>query len=53
MDALAEKQVGSVIRIIPDPGKGMRLNILTRFHYSQELAISTVETLVEAVDRLV
>jgi hypothetical protein len=53
MEALAEKQVASLIRIIPDPGEGMRLNILTRFHYSPVLPISTVETLVEALDRLV
>jgi hypothetical protein len=53
MDALAKKQVASVIRIIPDPGTGIGLNILTRFHYSHELPISTVETLVEALDRLV
>ena len=28
MDALAEKQVASVIRIIPDPGKDIGMNIL-------------------------
>ena len=52
MDALAEKQVASVIRIIPDPGKDIGLNILSQFHYSHELPISTVETLVDALDRL-
>ena len=53
MDALAEKQVASVIRIIPDPGKDIgMLNILSQFHYSRELPISTVETLVDALDRL-
>ena len=52
MDALARKQVASVIRIIPDPGKDIGLNILSQFHYSHNLPISTVETLVEALDRL-
>ena len=52
MDALAEKQVASVIRIIPDPGKDIGMNILSQFHYSRELPISTVETLVDALDRL-
>jgi hypothetical protein len=52
MDALARKQVASVIRIIPDPGKDIGLNILSQFHYSHDLPISTVETLVEALDRL-
>jgi hypothetical protein len=53
MDALAEKQVASVIRIIPDPGKGIGINILSQFRYSHELPISTVKTLVDALDRLV
>jgi hypothetical protein len=52
MDALAEKQVAAVIRIIPDPGKDIGLNILSRFHYARELPITTVKTLVEALDRL-
>jgi hypothetical protein len=53
MDALAEKQVASVIRIIPNPGKDIgMINILSQFHYSRELPISTVETLVDALDRL-
>ena len=32
MDALAEKQVSSMIRIIPSPGKDIQLNILSQFH---------------------
>src|SRR5437764_13447172 len=53
MEALAEKQVASVIRIIPDRGKDIGIiNILSEFHYSRELPISTVETLVDALDRL-
>ena len=53
MELLAEKQVASVIRIIPGPGKNIGLNILSQFHYAPELPITTVETLVEALDRLV
>ena len=52
MDALAEKQVASVIRIIPDSGKDIGMNILSHFRCSRELPISTVETLVDALDRL-
>ena len=52
MDALAEKHVASVIRIIPNRGKDIALNILSEFHYARELPIITVETLVEALDRL-
>ena len=53
MELLAEKQVASVIRIIPGRGKNIGLNILSQFHYARELPITTVETLVEALDRLV
>ena len=53
MNALAEKQVASVIRIIPGPSKDVRLNILSQFRYAPELPITTVETLVEALDRLI
>ena len=53
MELLAEKQVASVIRIIPGPGKNVGLNILSQFRYARELPITTVETLVEALDRLV
>ena len=53
MDALAEKQVASVIRIIPNPRKDIGLNILSQFRYARELPITTVETLVEALDRVI
>ena len=52
MDALAAKQVASVIRIVPDPGKDIGMNILSQFDYSHVIPISTVETLVDALDRL-
>jgi hypothetical protein len=53
MDALAEKQVALVIRIIPVRGKDIGLNILSQFHYDRDLSISTVETLVEALEGLI
>ncbi len=52
MEGLAQKQVASVIRIVSDPGKDVGLQMLSHFRYSDELPISTVETLVEALDRL-
>jgi len=53
MDALADKQVASVIRIIPKPGRDIAMNILSQFHYARQLPITTVETLVEALDRVI
>lgn len=52
MDALAEKNVGSVTRVMPDPHKDIGLNILSQFHYGPEVTISTFETLADAVQNI-
>jgi hypothetical protein len=49
MDALAEKQVASVTRVMPDPHKDIGFNILSRFHYGPEIQIATYETLADAL----
>jgi len=53
MDALAEKQVASVTRVMPDPHKDIGLNILSRFHYAPEIKITTFETLADALQSLI
>ena len=53
MDALTEKQVASVTRVISDPHKDIGLNILSQFHYGPEIQISTFETLADALQSLV
>jgi hypothetical protein len=52
MDALAEKKVASVTRIMPDPHKDIGLNILSQFHYGPEIQIATFEQLADAVQSL-
>src|ERR1700758_294839 len=37
MDTLAEKEVASVTRVIPDPHKDIGLNILSQFHYGPDV----------------
>lgn len=49
MDAMAEKQVAEVIRVMPDPHKDIGLNILSQFHYGPEIRITMHETLAEAL----
>ena len=49
MDALAEKNVASVTRVMPDPQKDIGLNILSQFHYGAEVKIATFETLADAL----
>ena len=49
MDALAEKRVVSVTRIMPDPHKDIGLNILSHFHYGPDIKIATFNNLADAV----
>src|ERR1041385_440353 len=49
MDALAEKQVASVTRVMPDPHKDIGPNILSQFHYGPNVTITTFETLADAL----
>ena len=53
MDALAEKEVASVTRVMPDPHKDIGLNILSQFHYGPDVTIATFETLADAVQSIV
>jgi hypothetical protein len=52
MDALAQKGVASVTRVMPDPRKDIGLNILSQFHYGPEIEIATFQTLADAVQSL-
>ena len=52
MDALAEKDVASVTRVMPDPHKDIGLNILSQFHYGPDVTIATFETLADAVQNI-
>ena len=52
MDALAEKNVASVTRVMPDPNKDIGLNILSQFHYGANVKIATFETLADALQNI-
>ena len=52
MDAVAEKEVASVTRVIPDPHKDIGLNILSHFHYGPHIQIATFATLADAVQNV-
>ena len=52
MDALAEKGVASVTRVMPDPHKDIGLNILSQFHYGPKIKIATFETLADALQSM-
>lgn len=49
MDALAEKDVAAVVRVVPDPQKDIGLNILSQFHYGPQIKLATFESLAEAL----
>jgi len=52
MDALAEKDVAAVVRVVPDPHKDIGLNILSQFHYGPEIQIATFQTLADALQSM-
>jgi hypothetical protein len=52
MDALAEKEVASVTRVIPDPRKDIGLNILSQFHYGPHVQLATFDTLADALQNI-
>ena len=52
MDALAEKDVAAVVRVIPDPHKDIGLNILSQFHYGPQIKVASFESLAEALSAL-
>jgi len=52
MDALTEKGVASVTRVMPDPHKNIGLNILSQFHYGPEIRIATFESFADALQSL-
>jgi hypothetical protein len=52
MDALAAKQVATVVRVMPDPRKDIGFNILSRFHYGPDVFVLTVETMADAIAAL-
>jgi hypothetical protein len=52
MDALAEKKVAMVVRVIPDPRKDIGLNILSQFHYGPNIKLVTFESLAAALSTL-
>src|SRR5256885_11563341 len=52
MDALSEKGVASVTRVMPDPHKDIGLNILSQFHYRSEIQIATFQTLADALQSM-
>jgi hypothetical protein len=53
MDALAEKEVAAVVRVVPDPHKDIGLNILSQFHYGAQIKLATFESLAEALSALI
>jgi hypothetical protein len=52
MELADQREVGMIVRVIPDPSKDIGLNILARFHYKQSVPTVTCETMAEAAQAL-
>jgi hypothetical protein len=47
-----DHRIGTVVRVIPDPSKDIGFNIMSRFHYSPEVALRIYDNLADAVQSL-
>jgi hypothetical protein len=52
MELIDQRGVALVVRVIPDPGKDIGLNILTLFHYARQPRVVTCENIIEAAQVL-
>src|SRR5271154_5020037 len=52
MDLIGLAGVGLVVRVIPDPGQDIGMNILTIFHYPHRPQIVTCQNMTEAARAL-
>ena len=49
MKAVAAAKVAMIVRVIPDPSKDIGFNILSQFHYGDDVKIFTFESLADAL----
>ena len=47
-----DRQIGTAIRVIPDPKKDIGFNIMSRFHYSPNVKLRIYDNLADAVKSL-
>jgi hypothetical protein len=52
MDLCVAKEVGHVVRVIPDPRKDIGLNIMSSFRYGPKVRVTVCEDLSEAIRQL-
>ena len=52
MDLCMARQVGHVIRVIPDPRKDIGLNIMSYIHYASSVRVTVCENLADAIEQL-
>ena len=52
MELCAQKGVGTLVRVVPDPRKDIGLNILSLFHYGPRVRAVTCATMEEAAKML-
>jgi anti-anti-sigma regulatory factor len=48
MDLCLEKQVGHVVRVLPEPHKDIGFNIMSYFHYGSKVRVTTCQSLTDA-----
>ena len=52
MRLCAERKIGTVVRVIPDPRKDIGFNIMSQFHYGPSVKLMTYDNLRDALQSL-
>ena len=52
MDFFVEKQIASVVRVIPDPQKDIGFALMSHIHYGREVRTTTHTNLADAIQHL-
>ncbi len=52
MDFFVEKQIKSVVRVVPDPQKDIGFALMSHIHYGREVRTTTHTNLAEAMEHL-
>jgi hypothetical protein len=52
MELLDKKEIGLLVRVIPDPSKDIGMKILSIFHFKRQPRVINCESLAEALQKL-
>ena len=52
MDLCNEKEIKTIVRVVPDPQKDIGYNLISHFHHRSEVKTRTYDNLADAIESL-